>query len=547
MNRQMLFPVLLAPFIVGLSLTTIAAQEPAKDALLQKALERLDQSERQVAELRQRVDELTRQLHTRDSSQAELGKNRDRLNTVIQAYLGSEPERLTPAMAHEATPDRASAEAGRPAFETNCTKCHDADRALQKSKDLAGWRATVRRMARKTDANIASSDWEPIAQYLASVGAAQSSSTGEPGALPEATPGPKFLGGQFDFAMTLAPVWRGGAHEDRLENSGFFPDTWVGAEWHSDKPLSARVIACVTCHKEGPVTDRVALAEAAVRFDFDRWLGWGDDGPKAAVEAGRFIVPFGLSALHSNPGAFRTVTKPLMYNMGQNVDRPDIGPAVLPMPYSDEGVLFKFALPVGCDLTAAMDFYLVNGLQGDEEVDFYRSREYVDNNGEPAVGARFSIGNQFIQLGSSIVGGQFNVHSDEHEMGYEIVGADATLRYQDRLRVNFEYALRNSDVSVADRVEDEEVSGFSLEGELRLRSAPHVGLVARYDTLRHAGDMAPEGSSLADPNFTVHRFTWGFTVTLPGGSLLLINHEHWNMPQNLDDVDVLGLRWVATF
>ncbi|MBI3466004.1 MAG: hypothetical protein HY000_23565 [Planctomycetes bacterium] len=538
----MLFPILFAQFVVGLGSTKLSAQESDKDALLRRALERLDKSESQVNELRQRVDDLTRQLHARDASQADLGKNQDRLDTLIQAYMTREPERSISPAAREATFDQAKTEAGRAAFETSCTKCHDAERALQKSKDLAGWRSTVRRMARKTDANVPGSVWEPIAQYLASQSAGQAPSTGEPAGALKEVPGSKFLGGQFDFSMTLAPVWRGGAREDRLENPGFFPDTWVGAEWHSDKAISARVTACVTCHKEGTVQDRVALAEAAVRFDFDRWLGRSDDGPKAAVEAGRFIVPFGLSALHANPGAFRTVTKPLMYNMGQNVDRPDIGNAVLPMPYSDEGVLFKFAMPVACDLTAAIDFYLVNGLVGDEDgVDFYRSREYFDNNAEPAVGARFSIGNQFVQLGSSIMGGQFNRHSDEHEMGYELVGADLTVRYQDQLRVNFEYALRNSDVVSGSVIEDEEVSGFNVEAEWRLCSSPRVGLVARYDTLAH------NGSALPDPDFTVHRFTWGFTITLPGGSLLLINHEHWNMPQNLNGVDVLGLRWVATF
>jgi hypothetical protein len=96
-------------------------------------------------------------------------------------------------------------------------------------------------------------------------------------------------------------------------------------------------------------------------------------------------------------------------------------------------------------------------------------------------------------------------------------------------------------------IDDEEIYGFSVEGELRLCSTPRIGLVARYDTLTHNGDLPPAGSTLTDPDFTVHRFTWGFALTLPGGNLLLINHEHWNMPQGLDDVDVLGLRWVAAF
>ena len=84
-------------------------------------------------------------------------------------------------------------------------------------------------------------------------------------------------------------------------------------------------------------------------------------------------------------------------------------------------------------------------------------------------------------------------------------------------------------------------------GEVRLCTAPRVGLVTRYDTLSHNGDLPPPGSTLNDGDFTVQRFTWGFTITLPGGSLLLLDHEHWFMPHELSDVDVIGLRWVATF
>jgi hypothetical protein len=35
--------------------------------------------------------------------------------------------------------------------------------------------------------------------------------------------------------------------------------------------------------------------------------------------------------------------------------------------------------------------------------------------------------------------------------------------------------------------------------------------------------------------------------TLPGGSLLMVNHEHWFLPGNFRDIDVLGVRWAAAF
>src|SRR5262249_26013111 len=66
--------------------------------------------------------------------------------------------------------DQAVVSAGQAAFERDCTKCHEASRALERTKDLAGWRATVRRMAARRGADIPSEDLEPITTYLASRG-----------------------------------------------------------------------------------------------------------------------------------------------------------------------------------------------------------------------------------------------------------------------------------------------------------------------------------------------------------------------------------------
>jgi hypothetical protein len=34
---------------------------------------------------------------------------------------------------------------------------------------------------------------------------------------------------------------------------------------------------------------------------------------------------------------------------------------------------------------------------------------------------------------------------------------------------------------------------------------------------------------------------------LPGGSFLMIDYEHWNLPANLNRVDLVGARWVYSF
>ena len=135
------------------------------------------------------------------------------------------------------------------------------------------------------------------------------------------------------------------------------------------------------------------------------------------------------------------------------------------------------------------------------------------------------------------------------DLNYDLIGADVTVRYQDLVRLQAEFAQRNSDrvIFPQSSVEDEEIQGFNFEGEVRIHDKPRISMVGRYDMMEHKGDLPPPGSSLTDPDFNVDRITWGFNVTLPGGSMLLINHEHWIMPDELDDVDVIGGRWVVSF
>lgn len=106
-----------------------------------------------------------------------------------------------------------------------------------------------------------------------------------------------------------------------------------------------------------------------------------------------------------------------------------------------------------------------------------------------------------------------------------------TIRHKDLIRLYFEYAARTSDrflflPGLPAQVVDEEIRGLTVEGELRLLERLRTALVGRYDMFDRRGDLLPAGSSLSDPDFDVHRATWGFSITLPGGSLLLLNHEH---------------------
>jgi hypothetical protein len=421
----------------------------------------------------------------------------------------------TPMAAQPQAADRERYEAlvavGETAFNNACTLCHDADKALSKRKSLGQWRATVERMAAKDGAEVAARDVEAIAAYLASLGAAPASGDLPPVAFPvvadEAAPGVIIYG-------TLSPTFRGG--NSNLQNPAFFPDAWVGVGVQTASPLSGRVTSCISCHTEPGEGSRIELVEAALRLDLIKTMGHRDLPWKSSIEGGRFVVPFGAFAQQSNPGVYRTVTKPLIYNMGFRVFDGDLGDPVLPMPYADEGAAFNLSAPLFSDVVASWDAYAVNGLQGTADgIDFDLSRDYIDNNAKLAGGTRVTIGNPMLRLGSSFMAGDAaptgGVGPNHDALFYRVYGFDAVFHFRDLVRFQFEYARRDSDRIVnnpGSTLTRDHVEGFYLEGEVLLSQAYGISFLARYDR-QARGSIAPlPDSSLTIGSFAVNRMTY---------------------------------------
>ncbi len=447
--------------------------------------------------------------------------------------------------------DPALVQQGTSAFNAHCTTCHSADKSFQATKSLPAWRSTVRRMSEKDGANIPENTHESIAVYLASLSAGKGGTAGGGG---EEAVSPVAITG------TLSPTYRYSGRV--LEDPGHFGDAWLGVAWQGKGPVSARVTSCVSCHSQGlQLGNSIEMVEAAVRFDVSKALCKDPQNPpllKASVEAGRFVVPFGAYYQQVNPGVDRAVARPLIYNMGQRVNQNDIGDPVLPMPYCDQGASINLAGPVGCNLNSTFNAYVVNGLKGSTEgISFFQSRDYSDNNPWPAGGGRATIGGERLRFGCSLMGGRFDSYPgfnpQQGSLNYVIFGADATYHWEDVLRVQFEFAQRNSDRfdtlpgNAQASVFTERVSGFYLEAELLVLRQEKVSLFARFDEQYHDSPLPVLGSQVAASSFGVTRVTLGVNWTLPGGSLLMVNGEHWDLPNPLGHADVLGMRWAATF
>jgi hypothetical protein len=376
---------------------------------------------------------------------------------------------------------------------------------------------------------------EPIAAYLASLG--RTEMTGEKVA------GTSDGVGANLFA-TLAPFFRTADEQHPIENPSFFPDAWFGAEFTSNLPLRGNVTLCTSCHSPQQAYS-LEVVELSATLDLKRALCPCETLPlnlEANVKAGRFVVPFGAYSAMSHPGVYRTLTNPLMFNMGRRVFG-NVGPPrqpVLPLPNADEGVNLHTKVSLFDDSFATLDLYGVNGLQ---EVSFapgsvfFTSRSYTDNNSQPAVGGRVTVGNQLVRCGGSMMTGEYQNYGDPRRL-YQVSGVDLTARYKDFARFYFEYAIRSEDAVGGPGLRNT-VYGTVTEAEIRLLNRPRIGLLGRYDTLRYRDTYGP--------NADINRFTWGLTAVLPGGSLLIVNHEHWLFPAPQDDVDVVGARWVVTF
>ena len=431
--------------------------------------------------------------------------------------------------------DQAVVRQGEQFFESSCTQCHDAERSTSKMKTYPAWLATVRRMAAKEDADVASGEHTAIATYLASLDPANQptqskASRGGPAAK-ESLPAMTFNG-------TLSPAWRG--TDPQVENKGFFPDVWLGAEWRPENnPFSASVMACASCHGTNGGLG-VELAEASLTVDLYQLLARRSPEQRncsrseARLKAGRFIVPFGATSSRVHPGAQRTVSLPLMFNMGRRVGSTGPQQPVLPLPYSDEGVQLHLSRELGKG-TVTFDTYAVNGLQQGGSTTFLFSRSYRDNNSNVAVGARATYALGDWKIGGSLTAGELQKEGAPLQ-SYKLSGADLSYRCGEKFRAYYEYAIRVED-SFSFANSESIVYGNLLEMEMLLLSDPKMSLLARYDTLEHRGFFGEAG---------IQRLTYGLNFGLRGGSFLAINHEHW-MFDNAHSVNIMGVRWTMAF
>jgi len=296
----------------------------------------------------------------------------------------------------------------------------------------------------------------------------------------------------------------------------------IGKDIHDE--LSFSVKACFSCHG-------IEIEHFQVDYQPKNWFN---------VQAGRIAVPFGDYSQRVDGSGHKTVSAPLIYDMGRMAygSRTFFNEGVLPLPYVDTGVLVYGQTWLGSRLQLWYGAYAVAGLRGSNDLDFIASRSiyYTDNNNVPAGGGRATLtyssdpGSFFgdISIGAS---GSAARYDQAKKLDYRMWGADASLRLW-KVTVRGEYATRRTDIDPNQpgyvyAIVDPwfEKSGWYAELEhpiLRWMSA-----VYRYDVLERRGVPLPGADAQLTTKSTIDRYTVGLVLTPAAALYVKLSWEYW--------------------
>jgi hypothetical protein len=298
----------------------------------------------------------------------------------------------------------------------------------------------------------------------------------------------------------------------------------MGMDINDDLTFSAK--ACFSCH--GIEFDHVMLD----------WMPY----KKFNVQVGRLAIPFGEFSNRVDPSGHKSVSAPLIYDMGRMVygEKSAMNLGVLPLPYTDTGVLVYGQFFILNALQVWYGAYATAGLRGGNDLDFIATRAiyYTDNNRVPAAGGRVvttyaSEGGSLlgdVSVGASATAGRYD---RDAKLGYVAWGADASMQLW-RFTLRGEYATRQTDLdpkaTYPYALVDPWISKDGWYGEVEF-PVPivdrYVSAALRYDELHRRGTPLSASSPLSTDS-AIQRYTAGLMI-IPAPSLYLkVGYEYWS-------------------
>lgn len=295
----------------------------------------------------------------------------------------------------------------------------------------------------------------------------------------------------------------------------------VEIDVHENVSFSARM--CFGCH--GLEIDRAHL-------DFT-------PGQYFNVQVGRVGVPFGEFSVRYDPTSHRTVSKPLIYEMGRMpyYGRNAFNLGVVPTPNVDTGAVVYGQLWFGENVQLWYGGYAVAGFKGSNDFDWISMRTpyYLDNNRFPSIGGRsvltVSASNSVFRDFSLGVSGMFGVYDPAGKKKYSAFGLDLSLRigpvtFRSEaafMRFNIDPALPGYKYELIDPFVDK--GGFYAELEHPIGS--HLILLYRFDMLRRAGAPLPGSLDALSTDSMILRYTQALQVLLSDSIFVKASYEYY--------------------
>ncbi len=247
------------------------------------------------------------------------------------------------------------------------------------------------------------------------------------------------------------------------------------------------------------------------------------------LRVGRLNVPFGEFTVRHDPSNFSTPSRPLPFAMGDMLQygREGFNLGIVPAPYVDNGVEIFGSLSLGQTTQFDYSLYAVKGLAGDNDLDFARSRTYVDNNRLPAGGARLVLTGDNWALGGSVNGGTYDAAD---KLSYLMAGLELYLRLGP-VTFRAEALGRRTDL-------DPKAAGYRFVltdawflkagwyAQLDFELGSHVTAVLRTDGLQRLGMPLP-GSDLLESSSGVQRQTAALLLTINQHLAAKLDYELW--------------------
>ena len=267
---------------------------------------------------------------------------------------------------------------------------------------------------------------------------------------------------------------------------------------------------------------------------------------------GRMSPSFGDFPLRHDPANHRANSKPLPYDMGRMLRRPEWNMSILPAPYVDNGLEINGTQWFGDDLQLDYAVYVVSGFKGNNDAldfDFVQSRSgalyYVDNNSEPAFGGRLAFTVNFSDFVSATAGmsAMYGHYDPAAELSYFIGGIDIYVRL-DALVLRGEYLIRRTEFAVGSDPESRFRFAFDPENNFFVKDGFYVEAeypftrwletFYRFDGMRRVGTVAAT-SPLSD-NTGILRHTLGLNFVVERGLRIKLSGEHWDFTDFDDEV-----------